>query len=175
MRSRWTVAVVAATVIVMQPGVAFAHAELEQSSPPSGVLQPAPPAEVRLSFSEQPAADSRVAVLDGCGAPVAGATRVQGRSLSVRVTGGQPGTWRVSYNVVSADDGHPSSGSYQFSVDGSPRCAAESAAPPSPAAAAGVAQGSSSSGVGPLALGLGGVALVVLLGVAVVVRRRAAS
>ena len=56
MRTRAVLVVATGLAIALSPGVALAHAELEQATPPSGVEAPAPPAEVL-----QPVDDADVA------------------------------------------------------------------------------------------------------------------
>jgi methionine-rich copper-binding protein CopC len=102
-------------------GAAFGHAVLERAEPPAGAVVDAAPPEVRLLFSEavEPAF-SRVQVVDQAGRRAdAGKAAVDPRNarlLRVALKSGlSPGTYRVTWRVVSVDT-HVIQGSYSFVV-----------------------------------------------------------
>ncbi|HVH29355.1 MAG TPA: copper resistance protein CopC [Vicinamibacterales bacterium] len=96
------------------------HAELLRSDPPSGSVLATSPRQISLWFSEP--IDT---IPDSISVTAADGTRVDKRDAAV---GGDParlaasielrapGTYRVSWRVVSAD-GHPINGSFAFSLD----------------------------------------------------------
>jgi hypothetical protein len=110
-----------ASVIFALPGLAAAHAVLERTSPRVGSAHNAPPAEIRLEFSEpiEPAF-ARVA-LNGPNGPVAAAVASENsadRRVLVLSPKGKlgPGLYRVVWRVVSVD-GHATQGAFAFGVD----------------------------------------------------------
>lgn len=113
----WTLA----TLLVLAfTGELYAHAELERSAPSSGAALTLPPTEIRLWFSEAPQlAFTRLSLLSASdSAPVAlGAMRDGGeRSVIVPIVGVMvPGRYIVKWRTGGAD-GHPSQGSFAFSV-----------------------------------------------------------
>lgn len=94
-----------------------AHAFLVSAQPASGaVLVRAPTAEV-LRYSE--GVDGRLSnftVYDGTRDTVSGPAAVAGRSVVMPLSRLSPGTYTVSWSVVSADDGHHTDGSFVFTV-----------------------------------------------------------
>ena len=100
---------------------AWAHAALVRSQPvPGGVLE-APPAELRLWFSE-PVRPSlaRAEVRDGTGRSVAGGglRNLPGEAtgLVLPLAGAGPGSYQVSWSVLSAADAHITRGTFSFAV-----------------------------------------------------------
>jgi putative copper export protein/methionine-rich copper-binding protein CopC len=104
----------------------FAHAGLRFSSPLEGATLGDTPSTVQLTLGEKPEpALSEIHVSD-----TSGAAYEVGRpasipddplSLSVRVRPLGTGVYTVNWRVVSAVDGHASSGAYVFGVRASPR------------------------------------------------------
>lgn len=100
---------------------AQAHTDLQSSTPASGARLDAPPAELQLRFTEDISTDFAQLAL------TRGETPVQRLQAKVRgpvitagvppasVTGNVPVTWEVSYRVVSAD-GHPITGTVEFTA-----------------------------------------------------------
>lgn len=166
---RWRFALVGTlSVLVLLPATpASAHAELGPATPTPGARLTVVPDQLRLGFSESLAPDSRIRVMDGCSHPAEKAASVTGNQMVVSLVVGRPGTWRVSYDVISADDGHPSSGSYAFTVLGAPRCQDAAAPLTLPGGGTGREQ---SQLLLPALLGI-----VAMLGAAFVVRRSTAS
>ncbi|HLH67692.1 MAG TPA: copper resistance protein CopC [Candidatus Dormibacteraeota bacterium] len=102
-----------------------AHALLRSSSPPAGAVLPQSPRVVTITFTEPP--DPRLStlrVLDQHGRQVAaGPTRpVAGQPLELEIPLRRlpPGIYTVSWQTVSASDGHVAEGAFAFGVRTSP-------------------------------------------------------
>ena len=136
--------IVAASAVVLVAGdvpTALAHATLIRSDPPdlcsplaiprvppgdprcaAGSVLTSPPMRVQLFFSEPVSLvgrSIRVIGPDGRGAD-RGPVRAAGPRLTAGVAAAQPGTYLVSWRVISADT-HPSRGTFAFSVGRSSR------------------------------------------------------
>lgn len=103
-------------------GVATAQAQgaiVRASIPPGSLLASLPPSLI-LTFSETLATRlSHVQVTDPDGRLVSsgdGVAHPDARSLEVRLAGGAGGTYRVSWNAVSAADGQVTTGAFRFAV-----------------------------------------------------------
>ncbi|MEY2674242.1 MAG: hypothetical protein RLZZ514_807 [Actinomycetota bacterium] len=126
---RLTVAAVAMALslgINLAPAsVAFAHSDLQSTSPLAGETVEAGRIDVTLKFNEEiltgegsgavisvigPVEAEAVEHSDGCVDAIRGSLVVEGVSLD------QPGTYEVNWRVVSAD-GHPIEGVYEFKVE----------------------------------------------------------
>lgn len=113
--------VAGAAAVVLLPGTAFAHAELERTNPANSAVLPDAPKVVDLQFSEAvEVAFGSIRVIDSDGrrADIGDPFHPGGRSdeVDVRLRGGMHnGTYLVSWRVVS-DDSHPVSGEFTFSV-----------------------------------------------------------
>jgi copper transport protein len=107
-------AVAAALLPVQQ---ALAHALLVAADPAPGSLLAAVPSRVVLHFSEPvSAAGAGLTVLGPSGRLASrGGARTAGAELSTGLAGGEQGTYRVRWAVVSQDT-HPSRGQFTFSV-----------------------------------------------------------
>lgn len=98
---------------------AFAHAELESSSPPVGGSVSSP-SEIRLTFSEgvEPKF-TKVSVSDPSGAVSVGAGRVEPghQEIFVAPISGSlaPGAYKVHWQAVSVDS-HHTQGTFAFTV-----------------------------------------------------------
>jgi hypothetical protein len=106
--------------IVVETGLAAAHARIERAFPPIGGTVRSPPAEVSLWFSERlESAFSRVEVFDGAGQRVdkddSHVARDDPRRLTAALVALKPGAYKVVWRVVSVDT-HRTSGEYTFSV-----------------------------------------------------------
>jgi copper transport protein len=98
------------------PQVALAHAQLVQSDPPPNARLYSVPAAVTLLFTEPVTpAGPGIRVFSPSGRQVAGPTAVRGALLSAALSGGQSGTYVVTWQVFSADT-HPSRGAFSFDV-----------------------------------------------------------
>jgi copper transport protein len=107
--------------VVLMPGTAFAHAELERTNPAANAVLPDAPKLVDLHFSESvEVAFGSIQVLDASGhrADLGDPFHPGGRGSVVDVRlrpGMHDGTYLVSWRVVS-DDSHPVAGEFFFSV-----------------------------------------------------------
>jgi len=102
---------------------ALAHAELVRSDPADGAALAKPPRQVRLWFSEALAPGvSQARVLDVGGQAVAGVAlqfdRTDPSLLMLALPPLPDGQYTIAYSIVSADDGHASSGRLTFTAGG---------------------------------------------------------
>jgi copper transport protein len=141
---------------------AHAHAVLESTSPEADSLIQEPPAQIVLTFSEpvSPVAD-RVRVIAPDGSRVdRNEPRPEGRQLIIPVEPlTQPGTYLVSFRVISADS-HPVYGTFSFSI--------KEVSPGGPPQAADVAPTGFVVAALPVARWIGYAGLVLLVGAALV-------
>ncbi len=101
-------------------GPARAHGSYESSEPKAGRTLKTVPDEVVIEFSEDPAAESSFEVIDGCGELVGSKARLDGHVVVIPVaelSGGRD--WKVTFRVISAQDGHVTKDSFRFSIGGS--------------------------------------------------------
>ncbi len=107
-------ALLCAQVVASAP--ADAHARLEKTSPADGASLTAAPPEIMLRFNEAVNGDlSEVTVKSGSTDVADGSVEVEGDSLYQPLKSDMPeGDYTVTYKVVSAD-GHPVSGTFEFS------------------------------------------------------------
>ncbi|MDQ3958275.1 MAG: copper resistance protein CopC [Actinomycetota bacterium] len=101
---------------------AGAHGDIQASDPEPGSRVIVAPESVAVTFTEAPTAEAVLRVRDGCRRDVTGGVSVADATATVRVQGGEPGTWRVSYRVISSLDGHETRGGYAFAVAGKRDC-----------------------------------------------------
>lgn len=111
-----------ATLLVLAPGRASAHAELAQSDPPAQAVLQRSPDQIQLSFTEPVDARSlEVTVVDASRKAVdrGDAALLAGTSDAVRVSlnpNVPPGTYTVQWKVTSTVDGHTTRGTVPFTV-----------------------------------------------------------
>jgi methionine-rich copper-binding protein CopC len=106
--------------LLLTSTAAFAHAELEKSSPPANAALPTAPAEVAIDFSEEVEPKfSTIEVQDGKGTRVdkgdVHAAPDNAKHLAVSLKPLEPGTYKVIWHVLSIDT-HKTNGSYKFKV-----------------------------------------------------------
>ena len=179
-------AAVVPVVVLLPAGPAAAHTQLTGSVPSAGAVVPADLSQVVLSFTSAVRADLATVVVTGPGGEAAarGAATVRGTDVVQPLTTPLPaGAWTVAYRVV-AGDGHPITGTLPLTVE----AAATSSPAPSPTASPASAPSAATTtdvrtaigsapaedeggGVSLPLVGAGGLA-VVLLGGALVRRRR---
>src|SRR5437867_8001988 len=109
----------AAMVLAVAVGTASGHSILQRSIPSANASLSTPPRQVVLVFSEPVVAGlSRATVVDRQGAVVSQAVAVagDGRALVVSVRPLATGVYTVRWRVLSATDGHTTSGSLPFGV-----------------------------------------------------------
>lgn len=117
-----TVAIAIALLLaVAQPSAALAHAELVSSTPADGAELIAPPAEIRLVFSETPRLDGlSIRLFDRQGTEVAVGKPARGPLATTVVVSVpselRPGPYTVIWSVVSAEDEHPESNEFVFGM-----------------------------------------------------------
>lgn len=109
----------AAGFVLVAHGAALAHAALRSSDPSAGSVLTAPPTRIRLVFSEALETSlSTVSLVLPDGRQMALAARADSsdrKILIAPVNGLAAGTYHVRWRAVS-DDGHASSGSFEFQV-----------------------------------------------------------
>src|SRR6201998_4910020 len=103
------------------PEVGFAHATPIQYVPSASAVLSKAPAEVQIRFSErvEPRASSMVVLApDVCRADLSnsGPDPADPRVYRVGLKDGGAGSYTVSWEVISSDDGHFTKGAYVFSV-----------------------------------------------------------
>lgn len=116
--------VVVAGLLALWSAPALAHNSLVESAPAKDARLAEPPAEVKLRFLSNLDKNTQLTVTDATGASAIGAVTVDGKFLSAPFTGTAPGTYTVTYALISSD-GHPVKSSFTFGID----------APPSPSVA----------------------------------------
>lgn len=122
MRKASTLIGTIAITIALLPGQAGAHAERSSSDPEAGGRAPRVPRRVTIEYTEPPAGEARARVIDGCKDQVADSVEIQGTTMTISLTGGEPGRWTVRTAVVSGLDGHPTRDSFSFAVAGRRDC-----------------------------------------------------
>src|SRR5580700_7183928 len=108
-------------VISVLPESAFGHATPIRYDPAASSVLSQPPAEVQTHFSErvEPRVSSiTVLAPDGSRADISNSTPdpADPRIYRVGLKDRGPGTYTVSWEVISSDDGHFAKGAYVFSV-----------------------------------------------------------
>ena len=104
-------------LLLLTAGEATAHAMLDHAEPRVGNKVETSPREVTLWFTQKlEPAFSTITVTNAAGARVdSGKTRVSGNQMSVSLRSIGPGTYRVTWRVLSVD-AHTTDGSFTFQV-----------------------------------------------------------
>jgi copper resistance protein C len=104
-------------LLLLAAGEANAHAMLDHAEPRVGNKVATAPREVTLWFTQKlEAAFSTITVTDPAGQRVdTGQTRVSGSQMSVALRPGGPGTYHVTWHVLSVDT-HATDGNFTFQV-----------------------------------------------------------
>jgi methionine-rich copper-binding protein CopC len=163
------------------PRAVAAHAAFVSSTPAPDSTVTALPAQVVIVFSQAIMRSSTIVVSGPSGRVVSGATTVEGNRAATALQDDGQGVYRVAWANVSAEDGHESSGSFQFTVAAAPAPVPAAPAPGvrpalpvvTPAARAAPRAGTG-TGVGA-SPATGAAALLLVVGVGVVpalIRRR---
>ncbi len=111
----------AIVLALMTTGIASAHADLVQSDPATNSTLDAAPKKITLEFSEtiEPAF-SKITVIYEDGSNVdagdSAVSAIDAKQLTVSLNDSRHGTYVVSWRVLSAVDGHITSGAFVFSV-----------------------------------------------------------
>lgn len=109
---------------------ATAHGDLQSTIPEKGSKLKRPPDHLIINFTETPAKQSVVSVKDGCKDDVVDVLEFEEKVAHIFLTEGQPGKWTVSYDVISAVDGHRTDGSYTLTVTGKSDCSGKGGSGP---------------------------------------------
>ena len=109
-------------LLLLWPVAAAAHGDLQGTIPEKGSTLQKPPDHLIINFTEAPAEQSAVSVEDGCSDEVVDQLEFEDKVAHVFLTSAEPGKWKVSYEVVSAVDGHKTKGSYSLTVRGKADC-----------------------------------------------------
>lgn len=121
----------AGLAVALAAAPAYAHTELASSNPADGATLSAAPARVVLTFTEAPVAlGAQVVVTGPAGAVSAGAPRLDGLTVVQDV---QPSAAAGRYTVewrLTANDGHPVSGTLGFTATAAAAGGAPSAEAP---------------------------------------------
>ncbi len=139
------VAVLAALAVVLPLGPAGAHSQLDRSIPAAGARVDSPLIMIELTFNQQiGTAFATVGLTDSSGTSwAAQVSKVEGKTVRVAVSPTMPPQqYTVAYRVVS-DDGHPITGSYEFTYTAAPATSTAASADAQPNA--NVASGESSA------------------------------
>lgn len=112
---------VAAALSMAATGHAFAHAELETSSPQRNAVLKSPPTEVAIDFSEDVNPKlSLILVKDAAGKRVdkddGHVAADNAKHFSVDLNPLAAGTYEVHWVSVAAEDGHKLIGAYKFTI-----------------------------------------------------------
>lgn len=116
-----SIAVLVATMTVAAIGNAFAHAELETSTPQKNAVLETSPSEVAIEFSEEVNPKlSRIVVKDANGNRVdkddGHVAADNAKHFSVDLNPLAAGDYMVTWTSVAAEDGHKLDGSFKFTV-----------------------------------------------------------
>lgn len=116
--------------VALSPSVAGAHANLTLSSPADGESLAASPAELVLTFTEQPEPSlSSIRVLNASGATLVDdpprPAQEDDLALTVPLPTLEHGVYTVSWRVVSRVDGHATAGAFAFGIGEQPTALAE--------------------------------------------------
>ncbi|WP_165962649.1 copper resistance CopC family protein [Occultella glacieicola] len=119
MRALATIAVAGLLGLTLHVSAAQAHDTLVSSAPAEGETLTVAPTEVRLTFNNEILdLNAAIVLTDPDGAVLTEEPPVvDGADVALPVPDGVPaGVWTVTWRVVSSD-GHPISGTYDFTVD----------------------------------------------------------
>ncbi|HXA62603.1 MAG TPA: copper resistance protein CopC [Streptosporangiaceae bacterium] len=166
MRGRLGVLLTACALIIgVTAAPASAHTTLQSASPRQD-SRVASPAEIVLTYADT-VMIPRVVLFDDAGRHYeAGRAHSVDNTVTLKVAGPlAPGLYRVGWRVV-APDGHPVSGEYSFTVNGSPGSGPVSAGSQSRV------QVARPSGASWWWIGLGGLGLAAVAGAVAFLRRR---
>ena len=109
-------------IVALGPTMALAHGDMGETIPSADTEVKKPPSHLIINFTEPPTKNSVVRVKDGCGDEISDSVDFSDTVAHVFTDEGEPGDWKVSYEVVSAKDGHKTDGGYGFKVLGKKDC-----------------------------------------------------
>ncbi len=121
MRFRHISILLAIVIALAAPGLASAHASLMRSDPPANSVQATAPAKVTIWFTEpvEPGFSTITVLFEDGSKADQGDSLVSpsdATQLSASLADSREGTYLVSWRVLSAVDGHITSGSFVYSV-----------------------------------------------------------
>lgn len=119
---RLRLVLITACVAMVIAGPAAAHGDLVSTVPAEGEKLNEPTDHVIIELTETPQANASVQVTDGCNVDLTDEIFVTEKQLHVLLNDGQPGNWNVSYRIISAEDGHKTTGGFAFKVKGAAEC-----------------------------------------------------
>jgi methionine-rich copper-binding protein CopC len=114
-------AVLAAALLCLSVGAAWAHGDVVKTDPKKNA-RVALPEVVSVTLSEAPVPQSRLEIRDGCGRDVTDGVAVRGEVLQASIGDAQPGRWTAAFRAVSAVDGHQTEDDWSFTVEGTADC-----------------------------------------------------
>lgn len=134
---RLAAAIAAAALVLVTAAPAEAHTTLTWSDPAKGATVSAPPAQIRLTYAD-PVRFPGVVVTDAKGGHhESGKPQAVDNHVVQPIQGVLPsGVYTVGWRVV-AEDGHPVTGEYKFTVKNSEAPTAPASAPPAQPSAGG--------------------------------------
>ena len=161
------VLVAAGTLVLGVPATALAHDGLVATSPAAGATVAEAPDALELDFTGEPLPlGTLVAVTGPDGAPVSsGDAEIRGTTVVQPIDEDAAGTYRVEWRSTSSD-GHPLSGTFDFTVTEGDAAPATTGTSPA-AAAAPSGEDAAGEGIAPVWPAAGAVVLVGLGAVAV--------
>ena len=114
---RSSLAAIIPLLLLLATGEASAHAFLDHAEPRVGNKVATAPHQVTLWFTQKlEAAFSTITVTNAAGERVdTGKTRVSGNQMSISLRSGGPGTYHVTWHVLSVDT-HTTDGNFTFQV-----------------------------------------------------------
>lgn len=117
MRRALGAALLGSLIIMVNPAVAHAHADVTSSSPRNGAQVASAPKVITVTFGEPVTLDDqKPAIVNNAGAVVPSSATMSGTRLTVTPSRSLArGSYAVTWHVVS-DDGHPVSGAISFTV-----------------------------------------------------------
>lgn len=142
--------IAALSLVLGSAAPALAHAAYESSDPDDGSSVSSPPSRVIADFTEAVTRGSTLAVYDPCGQQVDERdSLVAGDRITVSMSGRYKGGYSVSFDVVSAVDGHNTTGTFTFTVTGGEACPGDHAGHEEPKQGSGGGRSGNSGSSGP--------------------------
>lgn len=109
--------------LLFTAGPAWGHGKEIKTDPTRNAVLGRPPAAVSITLTEKPTENVSFQLLDGCKQDLVAHIALSGEKMTAHLTKGNPGDYQVRRKVVSAVDGHPTDGTFGFSMKGEPDCA----------------------------------------------------
>jgi methionine-rich copper-binding protein CopC len=118
MKRSLSVTALLAAILAVLPASAIAHARLQQAAPADGSIVNSTPADLMLTFSERAHLTQLSVQRQGEAHPrrIGPLPETVSTQFTIALPALAPGAYTVVYRVVSADDGHISSGTIRFRI-----------------------------------------------------------